>query len=810
MYSLKRTNKVILLLFCIFISSLIGLIFRLQTLLDFSSGIIPIVMHEDPWYTIRQIEQVIHNYPSYAWFDPMLNFPNGQMIQWGPLLPFMGATLCIFNNITTQGEIIRLVSWLPPVLFLLMVPICYLIGKMIWNKKVGILSAIFVTIVNGEFLYRSMYGNLDHHILEVVISFACILGYLFIIRNITCDTRKVLSKNCVFTSIITGILFFLGYMNIPTIMIVALTISVFYFFFIIFEKDMNKIVKLLISNILIFTTFSVLYLLSGVPYDGFSIRSYTYGAIGVAIIIIIASVFLYALKGYIICKDKRCLYLLFSLLFLIVFCNIIVPHLIIDILFSFSNSFYSFFQISGNTAGIDELEPLSLLRAILSYNIAIVLSFIGFIVVCYTLFLHKNRLLLFFFIWGVILSIISIMQVRYQYYEGPVICILSAICLDMVYRKTIIISENRKDFLEKRNLDPKMIGLLIVILISCTFYLISLSIGFYVLPTFYGKSIKSNWMDTSLWLKNNTPDNGIDYYKIYDRESFSYPSNTYTIVNWWNFGHYILTIGNRIPLGSPLQENDARISASFLLTTNESSANEIIAPYNAQYVITNYDLSLVYPTVVLWSHLNYPYDNYMLDTILKKNAKTSLLKGLKNDFFLSMFTRMHYFDGSFQEATEKNIISYVNIPMGNENVSMLVNEEELKNNKISPQYLQKDEVSFNYTRSCVDIPALTSYRLVYESPQIVSNLTYAEIHNIKIFEHVKGHTIPGTGTIELPLVTNQGREFVYRQQSVNNSFTLPYSTTNTPYDVHATGPYRIIETNETIDVDESQIERYYK
>ena len=76
---------------------------------------------------------------------------------------------------------------------------------------------------------------------------------------------------------------------------------------------------------------------------------------------------------------------------------------------------------------------------------------------------------------------------------------------------------------------------------------------------------------------------------------------------------------------------------------------------------------------------------------------------------------------------------------------------------------------------------------------------------MKIFERVKGFTLPGTGTIELPITTNQGRNFTWQQKSMNGTFTLPYSTQNNPYEVRATGPYRIIETGKTIEVSEDQI-----
>jgi dolichyl-diphosphooligosaccharide--protein glycosyltransferase len=195
------------------------------------------------------------------------------------------------------------------------------------------------------------------------------------------------------------------------------------------------------------------------------------------------------------------------------------------------------------------------------------------------------------------------------------------------------------------------------------------------------------------------------------------------------------------------------------------------------------------------------------------NKLVLVANGLKDPFFKSLYARLYFFDGSKIQAKENNSVRYIeviidgktynlvqqNIPSG---LSQILNTNGLRSEKT-------EIVSFNSTRSTINLPAISTFRLVYESSSVVSGKKADEIHHIKIFEHVKGHTIPGTGTIELPLVTNQGRNFTYRQQSVNNTFTLPYSTTNSPYDVHATGPYRIIETNETFEVDESQIEKYY-
>ena len=50
-----------------------------------------------------------------------------------------------------------------------------------------------------------------------------------------------------------------------------------------------------------------------------------------------------------------------------------------------------------------------------------------------------------------------------------------------------------------------------------------------------------------------------------------------------------------------------------------------------------------------------------------------------------------------------------------------------------------------------------------------------------------------------------GRNFTYRQESVNGEFIVPYSTTGNPYDVKATGAYHIEGTSTTFDVPESAV-----
>jgi len=76
---------------------------------------------------------------------------------------------------------------------------------------------------------------------------------------------------------------------------------------------------------------------------------------------------------------------------------------------------------------------------------------------------------------------------------------------------------------------------------------------------------------------------------------------------------------------------------------------------------------------------------------------------------------------------------------------------------------------------------------------------------MRVFRDKNGAVIPGEGVIEVTVVTNTGREFVYRQERENGTFIVPYSTTGNPYDVKTAGNYRIVGATDEFTVTEEAV-----
>ena len=66
------------------------------------------------------------------------------------------------------------------------------------------------------------------------------------------------------------------------------------------------------------------------------------------------------------------------------------------------------------------------------------------------------------------------------------------------------------------------------------------------------------WMDGLDWMRAHTPDAGVDLSLVVDRppagQLYDYPSNSYGVLSWWDYGHWIETVAQRPPVANPFQQ----------------------------------------------------------------------------------------------------------------------------------------------------------------------------------------------------------------------------------------------------------------
>jgi dolichyl-diphosphooligosaccharide--protein glycosyltransferase len=127
------------------------------------------------------------------------------------------------------------------------------------------------------------------------------------------------------------------------------------------------------------------------------------------------------------------------------------------------------------------------------------------------------------------------------------------------------------------------------------------------------------------------------------------------------------------------------------------------------------------------------------------------------------------------------------------------------NSRAQPGYFA-EAVNNNIIQPVDTVPALRHYRLVHESPtNVLGQGAPIDLKYVKVFEYVPGARIRGEGIIELPIVTNTGRPFTWREASENGVFIVPYPTEGSPYDVRATGKYRIEGSGQEFTISEEAV-----
>jgi len=834
----------------------------------------------DSYYTLRQIEVMVNHFPQYNWFDPMTAFPDGKTIDWGPIFPFIAATLCLITGATTRDMIFFMSGWVAPLMAMMMVPVMYYLGKQLWSGLAGLVAAGLIAIVSLYYFSISSYGWTDHHVAEVLFSTVFILIYCSVLNHTQKNPVDLKKAGTFFSPVVfsigAGISLFLALLSSTTVILVLLVMAIYTAVqYVLDYYQGNNSDHLLIVNVVLLSVTSVLLLLFGIRQPGTSITQYSIGVVLVHYALIGETIVLALLSKS--CSGKKWLFTscLMGLAiggFLVIQAN--------PLLNAVSNQALGLVSGSSTYAvGIVETLPWTLPNAWENFNFALVLALGGLLFAGYALIKKRESNTLFLLVWSVVMLLVTIQYQRFLYYFTVNIALLAAICIAeaitmreekirqylapaasrlfpshemsmdvSVGRSPVSIPKQNKKREQKRTVrNPantvdslKDILVIVVIIITAAFVVASVSADIsYGLNT-PEHTLPPDWIESLKWLGANSPDTGIDYYQSYDASGFTYPSQAYGILAVWDAGHWITVFSHRIPITNPFQDNlaGAKGTAAYFLSTNESKANPILEKLGGEYIITDSNMAVdSFTNLVPWQSSSVDISQYIKWFMVPDPGDSShLLKVHRylNGYFQTMVVRLHIYDGSMTVPGSVQYTRYSirQVPAAGESAGdvngyarVITQERPINRSNItSDTPLMREGPDLKpqgYADMFSDmpyepleiVPALQHYRLIHESVNNAkvtvfpesSPTTLPDIKYVKIFEYVNGARIAGDGIIEVPVVTNTGRAFVYRQESVEGEFIVPYSTTGTRYSVKATGPYHIAGTSRYIPVTEDDV-----
>jgi oligosaccharyl transferase (archaeosortase A-associated) len=831
------------------------------------------LMGNDPWYNLRQVEQVVAHFPGYAWFDAMTLYPHGDTVYWGPLFIYIISALSILVGASTRPELMVVGSWVPPLMAAAMVPIMYGIGAKLADWKTGLLAAGLISVVSGQYVYRSLFGFVDHHIAETLFSTLFVLVYviaLVSVKDKTVDLRRLDTlKGPGTMAFLAGIAYLLGLYTMPTMVLFALVVAVFTLIQFVWDFYRGRSSEyLVLLNVIVFGVAIVGMAATGFPHPGLDLSRYTFGHVVVYGTLIIGTLALYGLSVYL--KGRPKYYYPLALAGVVVIgaagLFIVAP----DLYSLLVSSLFAFFGSQAVTTTVQEARAWTVGDAWNVFGIGLFLMFGGFATLIWRYREKSDPAQIFVLVWSLVILLSTIAHVRYEYYLAANVALLSAVFAGAVLSfgwedvKRLVrpekggnqadppASRKPEEPVKKAKKGGKGTGVqkpkatrrdqpnylkagafIGIALITALFVGISFQTDLGTVAIAEYSGMNADWKEALEWMGANTPDPGIDYYAIYDQNAFQYPNGSYGVMSWWDYGHWITFTAKRIPNANPFQHGVAgpEGSAAYFTSTSEATANGILDALGTKYVITDVEMDTgKFWAMATWANATAgvtPFQPTFLIPADQTGQSYQTVPLTTQQYYLTMVSRLHNFDGSMTEplsqvyyveykdpsAAKMSLPVITNaVPM---NASAAQAAADAYNQNASPgshatvlnlYYQAKGD---SIVQPVAQVPALQHYRLVHESPKNVfsASATAPNVKYVKIFEYVPGAHIKGDGVIEVPVITNTGREFTYRQASVNGEFIVPYATSGWSGDVKANGQYRIVGTGQTFDVTEEAIQQ---
>jgi dolichyl-diphosphooligosaccharide--protein glycosyltransferase len=720
----------------------------------------------DAYYYMRNIETLVNHFPHLNSFDPYTLYPDGTAGLVRPFFAWLaaGITLLVSWGAPTPHTMEVVAAYMPAILGTLTLIPVYFIGKELFNRWVGVISAALVAILPSEFMNRSLLGFTDHHVAETLFSTVCILFLIMAIkrareREISFDhilsrDWSTITKPLVYT-LLAGV--FLGIYLLSWQGGLLLVFIIFAYLVIQFIIDhlrhKSSDYLCVVGTPLFLIAFLMLLPILG---KGSMNTIYRVSLPVVIVVPIVLSIISRLMAG----RALKPVYYPLTLLGLagigLAALHAINPSLLQSMLGQFS-----IFTPAGTSLTVMEAHPLTPWIAWYNFTTSFFISFISFAMLIYVAIKEKCADKTLFLVWSIIMLIAVLGQRRFGYYYAVNAALLTGYfswkMLDIAGLSKLLAKSKEvvravkkfknkekktrekarpKTFMQPRGAWGRVIVVGIVIFFVVFFPNIPIAKA---LGSSQNSIMNGGWYSSLLWLKDNSPEPFGDpdfYYELYlPSGDFVYPETAYGVMSWWDYGYFIMQISHRIPNSNPSQAR-APEAGQFFTAQNESSANELADRLSSKYVVIDYAMPTTkFYAMAEWAGSNVSefYEYYYLPT--EDGGQWGIL--YYPAYYNSTVARLYNFDGKAVAPTQSLVISYEEKETGTgEKYKEITSSKSFSTYEDAQAYVAA-QTSGNYRivgtspfSSPVPLEGLNSYKLVYPAEATTNTTT------VKIFEYL--------------------------------------------------------------------------
>ncbi len=530
----------------------------------FKHGVIT-YQETDAWFHVRTVENLVHHYPHRMERDPYGSYPDGQVVDTGPFYDLLlGGVIWVAGAGHPSEELTdTIAAWYPAVLGVLLIPVAFLLGRSVFGREVGLLSALIAASLPGIFLAVSRIGYTDHHVME------SLLAALFLWLLVRCLDKPGSAGRIVIAGL--GLTAYLLTFVAGSFLVGVVVLWAFYEVARSLWAGAEKGFPVYSIAAVLLVPLPFLLPVGHMLWMNHTIAALLLGAMGMLL-----------LSGW----ARICYRLPFPQIWFfgvaavaIGIALLLVAQFAPGWLFGVKLVLARFIPHPGpGPQFVGEMQSLLFSKGYLSLEWAwqqfagcFALTIIALLLLLDAAVrrpLPKQDLLGF---WGAAILFMTVGQVRMSYYLGLIAAILTAYLAVEALRK------------------PGRSRWVVAVALLGAVFIPNWIQAFQ--DTNPGGLLTPDWRQALDWLRTSTPEPFgdasfyfADYGSAATRErDFVFPPTAYSVMAWWDYGYWISTAGRRIPVANPTQKG-ADAAAAFFLAQSEDEGAAVLERSNSRYV----------------------------------------------------------------------------------------------------------------------------------------------------------------------------------------------------------------------------------
>jgi dolichyl-diphosphooligosaccharide--protein glycosyltransferase len=736
----------------------------------------------DPWWHMRMVDNLLAHFPHHISFDPYYYFPNGMVVPSAMFFDYLiaGAIQLVSLGSPAQHTIDAVGAYTPAILGTLTIIPVYFIGKILFNRWVGVLAAALLAILPGEFLNRSLLGFTDHHVAEALLTTVTILFLILAIKrardkeisfgHLRSRDWSTVAKPLVYT-LLAGIslgMYLLTWWGALLFVFIIFAYLVIQFIIDHLRGKSTDYLCIIGTLSLLIATIMLLPFLGQGSLDNIYRIS--------LLVAVLTPLALSGISRLFVGKRIKPAYYPLALLGL-AGVGFAAFYAINPSLVGTMFGYFGIFTPGVTLRTVVEAHPLlfpygdfTLNLAWVNFTTCFFISFISLGMLVYAAIRERSADKTLFLVWSIIMLLAVLGQRRYSYYFAVNAALLSGYFswrilsfaglaklrapAEEVVKATRKFKKKKKARVRQKPFPrPRAAWVRVTVAGIAIFFLVFFpNIGKAEALGKGGPLIDQGWYNSLVWLRDSTPEPVDDpdfYYELYEPpppgESYEYPETAYGVLSWWDYGDWIVRVARRMPnCARGPSELAATHIAPFLIAQDEDAANKIIDELGSRYVISDTQMPIgkFYAFVTFAGESQDKFsETYYQQT---EDGDLQAITLFHSPYYHSMVVRLYNFDCKAVVPTQSIVISYEEkVGSEGQRYKQITNSWSFSTYEAAEAYISSQEsgnyqiVSADPFTSPVPLEELEHYKLIHSSAELVGLSGDRIVPEVKIFEYTK-------------------------------------------------------------------------